>query len=294
MSAAHPDWDSIGADWPNREASGFVMAGGIHWHVQRMGSGPRLLLLHGSGAATHSWRDLLPLLAAHFDVLAPDLPGHGFTRAPGRPRMTLPVMAGAVGKLCTALDFAPDVVVGHSAGMAVALRLVLDGPLAPDAVIGLNAALTPFRGLAGVVFPQVAKLLSINPFTPWLFAAIAGGPKQARKLIEGTGSTIDDRGLALYARMMSRPGHVAGALAMMANWDLDALLADLPGLGVPVHLIVGMRDRAVPPGEAIGLAETHSRIALHRVEGKGHLLHEEAPEMAAEMIRSILSIGSPA
>ncbi|MFN5717015.1 MAG: alpha/beta fold hydrolase, partial [Bradyrhizobium sp.] len=72
-------WSRDGTDWPNRNASVFVEAAGIRWHVQRMGEGPSLLLIHGTGAATHSWRDMLPLLARHFSVVAPDLPGHGFT-----------------------------------------------------------------------------------------------------------------------------------------------------------------------------------------------------------------------
>ena len=55
-----------------------------------MGDGPDLLLLHGSGAATHSWRDLAPLLARDFRVIAPDLPGHGFTETPGGDGLSLP------------------------------------------------------------------------------------------------------------------------------------------------------------------------------------------------------------
>ena len=76
------DWERDGADWPNRAASRFVTVGAMRWHVQVMGSGPVLLLLHGTGASSHSWRDLAPRLARHFTVLAPDLPGHGFSAQP--------------------------------------------------------------------------------------------------------------------------------------------------------------------------------------------------------------------
>ncbi len=72
-------WEKEGQDWPNREFSRFVDAAGLTWHVQVMGSGPAILLVHGTGAATHSWRDLAPLLARHFTVVAPDLPGGGGT-----------------------------------------------------------------------------------------------------------------------------------------------------------------------------------------------------------------------
>ncbi len=56
-------WGTDGRDWPHRDRSRFVEAGGLRWHIQRMGDGPALLLVHGTAAATHSWRDLAPLLA---------------------------------------------------------------------------------------------------------------------------------------------------------------------------------------------------------------------------------------
>ena len=93
MSRRNPDWAVDGADWPNREASRFVAAGGYRWHVQHMGQGPVCLLLHGTGAATHSWRDVMPALATRFTVISCDLPGHGFTHANFGQRVTLPAMA---------------------------------------------------------------------------------------------------------------------------------------------------------------------------------------------------------
>ncbi len=71
----------------------------IRWHVQRMGEGPPLLLIHGTGAATHSWRGLMPMLARHFTVIAPDLPGHGFTQSPPAHRLSLPGMASDLSQL---------------------------------------------------------------------------------------------------------------------------------------------------------------------------------------------------
>ena len=283
----HPDWARAGGDWPNREASDFVQVGPVRWHYQRMGSGPVLVLLHGAGAATHSWRDLLPLLAEHFDVIAPDLPRHGFTRTQARQQCALPAMAEAVTALLAHLRVRPAVMVGHSAGAAIALETVLSGQLEPDRVIGLNAALTPFRGMAGVVFPPLAKALALNPFVPWVFSGFASGAAQVRKLIDGTGSRIDARGLELYGRMVRRPDHVDGALAMMALWDLNPLLARLSKLETPVDLVVGMGDRTVDPQEAIRLSEQVPAIHLHRVDGLGHLMHEEAPEQFSEMIGSL-------
>ncbi|MEM0944511.1 MAG: alpha/beta fold hydrolase BchO [Pseudomonadota bacterium] len=282
----HPDWARAGADWPNREASRFLRAGHTDWHLQEMGSGPRLLLLHGAGGASHSWRDLMPLLAEDFRVAAPDLPGHGFTRTgPGMP-LTLPAMASEVKALIDALPGPPEVIVGHSAGAAVALRLALDGAR-PRSVIGLNAALTPFPGLAGLVFPAIAKALALNPAVPFAFSWLAGQSDQAGRLISGTGSRLEPDGIALYQRLFARPSHVSGALRMMANWDLVPLLAELGALPCPVHLIAGSADRAVPPAEARRLAAEHEAISYAEIAGMGHLMHEEDPGQFAAMIRDL-------
>ena len=101
----------------------------MRWHVQVMGSGPPLLLLHGTGAATHSWRDLMPMLAQDFTVIAPDLPGHGFTETPGGDGLSLRGMARELAALLGALGLQPALAVGHSAGAAIAIRMRLDGRL---------------------------------------------------------------------------------------------------------------------------------------------------------------------
>jgi magnesium chelatase accessory protein len=56
-----------------------VHAGGLNWAVAEAGQGPVVLLVHGTAASLHSWRDVVPLLAATHKVIAMDLPGHGGT-----------------------------------------------------------------------------------------------------------------------------------------------------------------------------------------------------------------------
>lgn len=284
----HPDWDRAGADWPNRDASHFEQVGPVRWHYQRMGSGPSLLLLHGTGASTHSWRDMLPLLAQNFDVIAPDLPGHAFTRIQARHQCSLPAMADAVAGFCTHLDVQPRLIAGHSAGVAIALQCVLGHGLSPTRVIGFNPALAPFRGLAGVVFPPLAKLLALNPIVPWMFSSLPGSRTQARRMIDRTGSKIDAKGHELYARLFTRSDHVDGALAMMALWDLNPLLKALPDIKISVDLFVGSGDQMVPPEEALALALTNSMITAHKVPRLGHLMHEENPKYFATSMKDLV------
>ncbi|WP_375464917.1 alpha/beta fold hydrolase BchO [uncultured Methylobacterium sp.] len=285
MSDDRPVWERDGRNWPHREASRFVEASGLRWHVQEMGpaGAPVLLLVHGTGAATHSWRGLMPLLANRFRVIAADLPGHGFTDPLPAGRLSLPGMASALADLLSDLGAAPTIAVGHSAGAAILARMCLDGRLDPKLLVALNGALKPFPGLASVLFPGMARMLFLNPVTPKLFAWTADSAA-VQRLIQGTGSRLDASGLDLYRGLFRKPGHVAGALGMMANWNLDALDRDLPRLAVRTLLVVGSDDKAIAPDTAFAVRDrlADARVALLR--NLGHLAHEEAPERVAAAI----------
>jgi magnesium chelatase accessory protein len=277
-------WDRDGRDWPNREASRFVRVGGIVWHVQQMGQGPVLLLVHGTGASTHSWRGLAPLLAKHFTVIAPDLPGHGFTTMPSSRFLSLPGMGEALGDLLRTLDASPSVTVGHSAGAAILARMCLDGHISPRALFSLNGALLPLSGVAAHFFSPVAKILASVPPLPWFFGRLAANPGIVERLIDNTGSRLDPTGIALYRRLFSNPGHVAGTLGMMANWQLDLMPHDLTSLAAPLTLVVGDRDGTIPPADAIRVRALVPSASLVSLPGLGHLAHEEDPEQVAVIV----------
>ena len=295
-------WERDGRDWPHRDASDFVQAGGLRWHVQRFGDPakklPVALLIHGTGASTHSWRGLAPLLALHFSVLTMDLPGHGFTSMPAggaaSVQLSLSGMAQAMRALLDALELKPSLVVGHSAGAAIAVRMCLDGLISPALVASLNGAFLPLGGMAGQVFLPVAKLMAATPLVPKLFAWRAAEPAVLQKLIDGTGSKLDATGLALYGKLIRNPGHAAGALGMMANWDLPALVQDLPRLGTAIDLVVGENDRTIAPRQArrvLALLGPAARAKLTMLPDLGHLAHEERPDVvAAHLCRLFLAV----
>lgn len=279
-------WARDGLDWPHRDTSRFVIAGGLKWHVQQMGQGPVMLLIHGTGASTHSWRDFAPLMARHFTVVAADLPGHAFTDTPPAAQMSLPGMSQAVAELVDVLGLDVALCIGHSAGAAIAARMVLDRRIVPDALVSINGAFLPLDGLPGLLFPPVARVMAATPLASKLFAWRAADRAAVERLIGGTGSALDARGVELYARLVRDQRHAAGALAMMAQWDLRPLLRELPGLPTPLVLVVGARDRAVPPAQAQRVATLMPQSAAPIVlPHLGHLAHEEQP---AEVARAVL------
>lgn len=245
---------------------------------------PDVLLIHGTGATTHSWRDLMPLLASKFKVWAVDLPGHGFTSAGTPLQMSLPGMAQALAALLKVLGVQPQVLVGHSAGAAIAARMCLDCWLEPKALFSLNGALLPLGGMPGLMFPPAAKLMAALPFVPKLFARSADNPLAASRLIASTGSVLDADGTELYARLLRDSEHVGGALAMMANWDLKALKIKLPQLKPTLTLIIGINDLAVPPAQARRVHQMLPQSTVVTLPGVGHLAHEEQPQRVLDLL----------
>ncbi len=276
--------DREGLDWPHREASRMVRADGIDLHVQITGDGPPVLLLHGTGASTHSWRDVTTRLAPSFTVIAVDLPGHGFSERPRSSRLSLDGMAATITALLAELAIDPHLAVGHSAGAAILIRMAQTQRFQPQTIVSVNGALLPFQGFAGVVFSPIAKLLVLNPLAPQLAAWRADDVRTVERLIEGTGSKLDDEGLAYYQRLFSNSTHTGAALAMMAKWELEPLRQNLPKLQTRLLLVVGDKDTAIAPDQARRVRRMVKNSEIIELEGLGHLAHEEDPEKIVSII----------
>ncbi len=281
--ATYLDWQTDGADWPNREASRFVQAAGLRWHVQVMGQGPALLLLHGTGASTHSWRAVMPKLAAHYTVIAPDLPGHAFTNPAAKQTLSLPGMAAALAMLLKEMKLSPVRAAGHSAGAAILVRMAVERLFAPADLVSFNGAFFPVSGVAGQFFSPLAKAVAGASLLQKIFARMADR-KAVDRLLRDTGSVIDEEGLVLYQRLFSNEGHVAGTLGMMAAWDLHWVPQDLRNLPLALYAVRASKDRTIQPADAEKVARLAPHVTILDMQGLGHLAHEEDPAAAAGII----------
>ncbi|WP_018411960.1 alpha/beta fold hydrolase BchO [Methyloversatilis thermotolerans] len=290
---ARLDWLRDGTDWPHREHSRFVDAGGVRWHVQIAGDGPPLLLLHGAGASTHTWRDLLPRLTPRFRLIAPDLPGHAFSTALAGSRQGLVGIAHALGELLRVLGLTPAQAVGHSAGAALMLQMQFDGALRAAHLVGINGAVMPLPGLPGLLFPLAARLLAQTSLTARVFAYRARRPGAVERLVASTGSMLDARGLDLYTRLVRNPAHVEGVLRMMAHWDVAPLLQGLPRIDAQVTLIASAGDRTVPPDNSRRAARLLRHGEVRLLDSGGHLAHEEQPALFATLISAAADAPCP-
>lgn len=278
------DWNRDGLDWPNRDHSRFVLAQRVRFHVQVAGTGPVCLLLHGVGASAHSWRDLVPELSRHFTLVRPDLPGHGFSSMPSADRVSRASYAGLVASLLEELALKPDLVVGHSAGAAIASEMVLQDLVDPAAIVSFNGAFVPMGGIGDRFFSPLARVLSFNPLMPRLFAWRATSHGTVEGLLTGTGSTLTHEGVEWYRRLMSSPGHCSAALQMMARWSLEDMPDAIRSLHHPLLLVHGENDKAIPLRDTELIARNARDARLEIMAGTGHLAHEEQPDHSAGII----------
>jgi magnesium chelatase accessory protein len=291
------DWATHGRSWPHHRDSQFFNAGGYRWHVQDSGpkAAPVLLLLHGTGAASFSWRHLHPLLSERFRLIVPDLPCHGFTQPLGGTDLSLDGMTKALEAMLRHMDVRPTLIFGHSAGavIGISLALAMAGNRAatqdlPCAVLSINGALTPIRG--NRLLSPVAKLLFANPISAGAFSLLAKSTPLGSNLLSATGSRIDHDGERIYRLLMSSSGHVRGAMGMMASWNLDDLPDRLRRLQVPLALLAARDDPMVSAKSSETAAAMAKRASLKLEPTGGHLLHECDAQCVADWIDHVHSL----
>ncbi len=269
--------DRLPSDWPLKEHSEFVHCAGTLWHTQRIGAGPVILLLHGTGSSTHSMAGIAEHLSDQFTCLLVDLPGQGFTQAIEEREHLLTAMANAISTLCKQLKLDPDYVIGHSAGAAVSIRMCLDGHIDPRGLLSINGALLPFGAFIEPIMLKAARALSRSPRVSQFLAQRGTGESDVRRALRDTGATISEPMIRRYTTLISKPEHIEGTLRMMGGWELGQLAKDLPKLTTPIHLVGCAKDHIVPASRAHRATRELPNATAVTLDDAGHLIHEADP-----------------
>ncbi len=268
---------------PRPPDTAVTSAGSIAFHDE--GEGPAVLLLHGFPASSWQWREFMPLLAARFRVIAPDLPGAGASvPAPGT-ALDLATQATAVRELLAHVGVERTAVVGHGAGAGVAQLLALDHDCV-DALVLLNAATLDAWPSAGVAFAR--DRLAAAPADPALAGALVRGAFEAGALQR---ARLTDDVLDTYAAAYEAgdgPQRLARVLEGLDGRGLAGREADLAAIDAPVLILWGEDDPVYPSqvGERLNDAMPSSTLGL--LPGCGHFLVEEAAGTIGPMIAEYL------
>ena len=282
---------SVPSTWPNSEYSEYVETPLHKWHIQRLGKsgGKKILFIHGTGSSCHTWSNTVECLLDEFEVLLIDLPGHGFSKIPAPSQSSLQSVFKGSMELIEKISFVPDLIVGHSAGAAIAV-LLSEKIQAKNGVICINAAFGEFPGLAGVMFPIFAKIIAVVPFSSDVLAGLSRNKERTEKLIANTGSEITKDRLKHYKLLFSKPNHVKGTLKLMAEWNLSEFLNNLKNCKSNINFLVGNLDKTVPISVSKKWSQILPRTKYHEISGAGHLVHEEKPYQVSQIILNHLQV----
>jgi pimeloyl-ACP methyl ester carboxylesterase len=262
----------------------FVDAGGLRTHVALAGEGPPVLLLHGWPQHWYLWRDVIPLVAPHARVIAPDFRGFGWSGVPAG-GYDKPQLARDIVTLLDELGLDTVTIAGHDWGGYAGFLLALEHP------------------------ERVGSLVAANVLPPW-------GPRDRRRTLDGWRFA--------YQPVLATPklgGHAGRAFARrglkdagLSPAEVDAFVSRLHGergvateklyrtflfrelpaivggrysasdLGVPTKLVFGQRDPIITTGAVEDVTGQSDRIELELVPDAGHFVGDEKPELIADRL----------
>ncbi|MCX8181953.1 MAG: alpha/beta hydrolase [Candidatus Methanomethyliaceae archaeon] len=277
-----------------KEDSKFMTVNGLKVHYKIYGSGePTIILMHGFGAYTFSFDPIIRDLSKYGTVIAFDRPAFGFTERPllenwkGPNPYTNEFAADLVANLMDELGISKAIILGHSAGGAVALLTYYRHPdrvaalILEDAAVygggapwyvGIFQYLPQFQRLGPLLIRSIAGDLGINT----IYLAWYNDSKITPDIIEG------------YRRpLMAENWDYALWQYTLASRDLR-LSENLSRISVPVLIITGTEDQIIPPSYAERLASEIPGARLVKIEQCGHIPHEEKPKEFLSVVTAFL------
>jgi pimeloyl-ACP methyl ester carboxylesterase len=259
----------------------FVRAGGVPIHYVRRGAGRPVVYVHGAKSSVYDFTlSIADRVAERYTAVAFDRPGSGFSGRPaqdgGRPQAQAAVLREAA----RALGLERPVLVGHSLGAAVALAWALETPSEVAAVVTLGGYVLPLGGpprwvvatMRSAATMRAVGRLGRSPLgRPFVTAAL-------RRVFS------PDEPPEAYARLAPalalEPSRLVhdGADRRAAEDGLRELARGYGELEVPVVVVVGEADRAVPPESSYALHRLLPRSELVTLPATGHMPHFTRPD----------------
>ncbi len=261
-------------------------------HVLEAGAGAPIMLLHGNAVTAQDWRSsgVFDALAETHRVIAPDRPGFGHSQRPRDLLWTPKRQAEAMAALLRARDAAPALIVAHSFGAQVALRLARDHPGVVKGLVLISGYYFPSPRLDSLLVsanaaPGLGDLLT-HTITPVLGEAVSDIAMKAL--------FAPDRPPRGYKESIFEtnflPAQIRAAAADGVHMAPEAarLQGEYGKIAAPLSILAGEADRIVDPDtQARRLARTiaHARLVLLR--DAGHMLHHQNRNAVLEAVRAL-------
>ena len=275
------------------EHSWFTSIGGVRIHYQEAGDekAPPIILIHGFISSNLVWNEVfLPLANAGFRVIAPDLPGYGYSDKPSDGRYTIDAQAYAVLGLMDRLGIDQATIVGASYGGAVAATIALDYPerVAKLILVGAVSNDQPKKKLllrlAGVpLLGDIATPLFLG--SRWILR------KRTQDVYRRLGYPLDERKLEARHHLLETANTHRAMIRTIRRWEADRISREASLIRQPTLLVWGEEDTHIPISEAFRLRDAipNSRLTVFR--DCGHLPPTEYPEKFVEVVAGFCKAG---
>jgi pimeloyl-ACP methyl ester carboxylesterase len=247
-------------------------------YVDKKGSGPAVILVHGLGAYSFSWRDTVAALSKHYTTYAVDLPGFGLSPAPSD--YTVEAQAVAVADFIKAAGLSNPIIIGHSMGGAVCLylatqvgapslkKMILIAPVTSPpkpSPGGDNVGASPGMDLSSFLVTRVLNKAYAKPeriTTP-----------QVDGYAKGLSSASQQEAFSIYTSKLSKISFSA---------------SELGRIKVKTLIIWGEDDKILCIKRGEDLERALPDAKLERIKSCGHIPHEEQPKETNDLIESFL------
>jgi len=273
----------------NPEIATSIVANGIRTNVHDVGSGPPLLMIHGSGpgvSAWANWRLAMPVLARQARVIAPDMVGFGYTDRPADQRYDMDAWVDQAIGVLDALDVERADLVGNSFGGALALALTIRHPQRVRRLV--------LMGSVGVPFAITPGLDAVWGYTPSL--------EHMRELLDVFAfdrKLVTDELARLRFEASIRPGFQESFSAMFPaprqRWvdSMASAEADIRRIAHQTLVVHGREDRVIPLATSLALSSWIPRAQLHVFGQCGHWTQIEHAARFAQLVGNFLAEAGP-
>lgn len=246
---------------------------------EETGSGFPILLIQGLGYARWSWEDLVPQLADRHRVISFDNRGIGDSSKPQGP-YSVAQMAGDALAVLDAAEVDRAHVVGASLGGMVAQELTLAHPERVDHLVLLCTTPGapngyPMPDITGRLFAEAETLEPEEALRRFVVNALGDDPDPH----------LVDR---IVARRLASPPDPAGWAAQAAAGTIYSGGERVGRIASPTLIVTGTDDRVVDPRNSTLLGELIPESTVHSLDGVGHLLFLERPDLVGGLINDFL------
>jgi pimeloyl-ACP methyl ester carboxylesterase len=270
-----------------------VRARGLEFHLAEAGSGDDVVLcLHGWPQHWYEWRALMPALADRHRVLALDLRGFGWSQAPPR-GYEKENLASDVLAVLDELGLERVKLVGHDWGGWIGFLLCLRAPQRFERYLALNIV-PPWINLQATVGHAWRFSYQQLVLAPGLGYGLHRRGDFVKRVLVG-GSEVkeawDAETLAAFADNLAEPARARAAVQMYRVFNWRELLPIMRGryasqrLTVPTRLVFGVDDVVLRPSMLAGYQRHADEMEVELVEGCGHFIADERPELVAARAR---------